>query len=131
MENTLNPVIVRFLRKFVGQWLFANNSPNNCFWRGGVRPCKTCGCITYGCKEPTVICKSCVESNDEVCRFCGHTQMYGYCPCDEDRFEQEYEEPDHSGPCRACGREINGSDWACYGFCRRWCATSYGRDDRW
>jgi hypothetical protein len=39
----------------------------------------------------------------------------------------EYEE--FYGPCRACGYEINGSDWAQYGFCERSCAI-IGSDRR-
>ncbi len=38
-----------------------------------------------------------------------------------------------TGPCRACSSEIAGSDWACYGYCSRYCAVTVQneRERRW
>lgn len=131
------PILIRFLRTFIGQWRMAKQAPTQCKWRGGVRPCFRCWTITLGHTMRYAICDGCQqEDNDQICLYCGTTRQEGQCVCSSDYYSQptdyddydEYDEykrdEDISGPCRECGREIHLSDWACYGYCSRYCAVT-------
>ena len=137
-----NPVLIRFFRGVIGRMRHLKMAPMECFWRGGMRPCFRCWSLTIGITEPKAICYDCQEeSNNQICTDCGKTKIDDICKCNEATvrdyeddsyhdYDDEYEEPDHSGPCHQCGRQIRGTDWAWTGHCSRHCATSYDREGR-
>jgi hypothetical protein len=81
-------------------------------------PCPKC--VAKSKANPKEFCKE-----NGICEYCWEPEDYYGCPnqCAEERANAKKS-------CNGCGRSCSGSDWACYGFCSRGCATYQDRRER-
>jgi len=98
--------------------------------------CNACGEPTFGSKYCTGCTKKRAEDFEGFCEFytlCPHCETLvntaGHCDTCSYDYDQ-YQEEEHSGPCRSCGRETAGTDWAWTGHCSRYCARAEERYER-
>jgi hypothetical protein len=138
-KETATSVIAKWLTPRVRFWVACRKGTDEESLWAPMPFCRTCDRAAF-CEDECVACKT--EKARDPKAFaakhdlCDHCFAYmGASGCDNG-CDDDYRSP--SGPCRMCGSEIEGNDWACYGYCSRYCAVTlqnesdrygrYGRD---
>ncbi len=132
-KDTATSVIAKWLTPRVRFWVACRKGTDDESLWAPMPFCRTCDRAAF-CENECVACKTekardpkAFADKHGLCGHCFAEYTSAYCcnGCDDP------EDEENSGPCRMCGAEINGSDWACYGYCSRYCAvTLQDRRDR-